>query len=128
MKWLNVVLDLNGIFYICLEERLLLRRQTYVVSKKPHSGTVPFFVGLKAVYVRPSCKRFLMELGNVVDITIWSSMRVSTVKSVCDLMFEDLPMKPINILGRESCDRIRVQDDWGKVSYMKVKGTKKDLF
>jgi hypothetical protein len=55
-------------------------------------------------------------------------MRVSTVKSVCDLLFEDLPIKPINILDQESCNWIRVQDDWGKVSYMKVKGTKKEVF
>jgi hypothetical protein len=128
MKWLNVVLDLNGILCVCLEERLMPRGQTYVVGKKPHSGTVPFLVGPKAVYIRPFCKRFLTELGNVADITIWSSMRVSTVKSVCDLLFEDLPVKPLNILGQESCDRIRVQDDRGKVSYMKVKGTMKDLF
>jgi hypothetical protein len=79
-----------------------------VVSKKPHSGTVPFLVGLKAVYIRPSCKRFLTELGNVADITIWSSMRISTVKSFCDLLFEDLPVKLVNILGQESCDRITV--------------------
>jgi hypothetical protein len=92
-----------------------------------HSGTVPFLVGPKAVYIRPSCKRFLTKLANVADITIWSSMRVSTVKFVCDLLFEDLPVKPINILGQESCDRIRVQDDQGKVLYMNVKGTKKEL-
>ena len=55
-------------------------------------------------------------------------MRESTVKSVCDLLFKGLAMKPRNILGQESCDRIRVQDDRGKVSYMKVKGTNKDLF
>jgi hypothetical protein len=128
MKWLNVVLDLNGILCVCLEERLLPKGQSYVVGKKPHSGTVPFLVGPKAVYIRPSCKRFLTELGNVADITIWSSMRVSTVQSVCDLFFEDLLVKPINILGQESYDRIRVQDDQEKVSYMKVKGTKKELF
>ena len=58
-----------------------------------------------------SYKRFLIEFGNVADITIWNSMRVSTIKSVCDLMFEGLPMKPINILGHESYDRIRVRDD-----------------
>ena len=55
-------------------------------------------------------------------------MRVATVKSVCDLLFQGLAVKPLNILGQESCDRIRVQDDRGKVSYMKVKGTEKDLF
>ena len=55
-------------------------------------------------------------------------MRVSTVKSICDLLFEDLLVKLVNILGQESCDRIKVQDDWKKVLYMKVKGTKKELF
>ena len=102
--------------------------QAYVVGKKPHFGTVSFFVGPKAVYICLSCQRFLTKLGNVADITIWSSMRVSTVKSVCDLFFEGLAVKPLNILGQESCDQIRVQDDRGKVSCMKVKGTKKDLF
>ena len=82
-----------------------------MVGKKPHSGTVPFLVGPKAVYIRLSCKRFLTELGNVADITIWSSMRVSTVKSVCDLLFRGLAVKPHNILGQESYDRIKVQDD-----------------
>jgi hypothetical protein len=128
MKWLNVVLDLNGILCVCLEARLMPRDQAYVVGNKPHSGTVPFLAGPKAVYIRPSCQRFLTELGNVADITIWSSMRVATVKSVCDLLFQGLAVKPLNILGQESCDRIRVQDDRGKVSYLKVKGTEKDLF
>jgi hypothetical protein len=128
MKWLNAVMDLNGIICVCLEERLLSRRQTYVVGKNPHSGTVPFLVGPKTVYICLSCKRFFTELGNVADITIWSSMRVSIVKSVCDLLFEDLPVKLVNILDPESCNWIRVQDDRGKVSYMKVKGTKKELF
>ena len=104
------------------------RDQAYVVGNKPHSGTVPFLAGPKAVYIRPSCQRFLTELGNVADITIWSSMRVSTVKSVCDLLFKGLVVKPLDILGQESCDWIRVHDDRGKVSYMKVKGTDKDLF
>ena len=55
-------------------------------------------------------------------------MRVSTIKFVCDLLFKDLVVKPLNILGQKSCNRIRVQGNRGKVSYMKVKGTKKDLF
>ena len=73
--------------------------QMYVVGKKPHFDIVPFLVGPKVVYICPSCKRFLIELGNVANITIWSSMRVSTVKSVCDLFFEGLAVKPLNILG-----------------------------
>ena len=128
MKWLNVVLDLNGILCVCLEERLMSQRQAYVVGKKPHSGTVPFLVGPKALYICLSCKMFLTIFSNVADITIWSSMRVTTVKSICDLLIEDLAVKLLNILGQESCNWIRVQDNRGKVSYMKVKRTKKDLF
>jgi hypothetical protein len=55
-------------------------------------------------------------------------MRVATFKFVCDLHFKDLPLKPTNILDQESCDGIRVLDSRGKVSYMKVKGTNKQLF
>jgi hypothetical protein len=99
-----------------------------VVGKKPHSGIVPYLVGPKAVYVCPSYKRFLIELGNVANITIWSSMRISTIRSICDLLFKDVPMKPLNILGQKSCNQIRIQDNWGKDSYMKMKGTKKELF
>jgi hypothetical protein len=66
--------------------------------------------------------------GSLQNLAMWQislsgAMRVSTVKSVCNLLFEGLPVKPLNILDQESCDRIRVQDDRGKVSYMKVKGT-----
>ena len=103
-------------------------RQTYVVGKKPHSNTIPFFVGPKAIYVSPSCKKFLIELSNVANITIWSALKISTIKSICDLLFEDLPVKPVNILDQKSYNHIRVQDNWKKVLYMKVKETKKNLF
>ena len=98
-KWLNVVLVLNGILCVCLEARLMPQGQAYVVGKKPYSSTVPFLTSPKAVYIGPSCQRFLIELGNVADITTWSSMRVSTVKSVCDLLFEGLAVKSHYILG-----------------------------
>ena len=99
-----------------------------MVGNMPHSDSVPFRAGPKAVYIRPSCRRFLTELGYVADITIWSSMRVSTVKSVCDLFFEGLEVSPLNILGQESCNWIRVLDERGKVLYIKAKGSEKDLF
>jgi hypothetical protein len=55
-------------------------------------------------------------------------MVLATAKSVCDLFFRGLPIKPVNILGQESCERIRVQDTHGKVSFLKVKGTEKPVF
>jgi hypothetical protein len=93
-----------------------------VVGSISHSGNIWYLVGQKTVYVRPSCQRFLRELGNVAGITIWSSMRVATVKFVCDLLFKDLLIKLVNILNQESCERIRVCNTHGKVSFLKVKG------
>jgi hypothetical protein len=55
-------------------------------------------------------------------------MKVPTVKSVCDLLFKDLLIKPVNVLGQESCDQIRVHDMQGKVSFLQVKGTHKPVF
>jgi hypothetical protein len=128
MKWLNVVLELNGILYACQEERLMSSGTSYVVGDLSHSTNVPHLVGKKAVYVHPSCRRFLRELGNVAGITIWSSMRVTTVKSICDFLFKDLLVKPVNILGQESCELIKVHDIRGKVSFLKVKETDKPMF
>jgi hypothetical protein len=102
MKWLNVVLDLNGILCVCLKERLMPRKQAHVIGLKPYSGTILYLVGPKAIYVRPLSQGFLRELSNVADITIWSSMRVAIAKFECHLLFKDLPGKPINILGQES--------------------------
>jgi hypothetical protein len=127
-KWLNVVLDLNGLLCVCREKWLMPRGQVYVDGSRPYSASVPYLVGSKVVYIRPSCERFLRELGNVADITIWSSMRVTTTRSVCGLLFKNVPLKLVNILDQESCDGIRVQDSYEKVSYMKMKGTDKQLF
>jgi hypothetical protein len=93
LKWLNVVLDLNGILCICQEERLMPRRTVYVIGDLLHSSNVPRCVGKKIVFVCPSCRRFLRELSNVADITIWSSMVIASIKSVSDFFFKDLPIK-----------------------------------
>jgi hypothetical protein len=128
LKWLNVVLDLNGILCVCKEERLMPSGTRYVVGNMPHSSNVPHLVAKKAVFVCPSCRRFLRELGNVANITIWSSMVLATAKSVCNLFFKGLPINPVNILRQESCEKIRVRDTYGKVSFLKVKFTEKPVF
>jgi hypothetical protein len=128
LKWLNVVLDLHGLLCVCREKWLIPRGQVYVDGSRPHSASVPYLIGSKAVYIRLSCERFFRELGNVANITIWSSMRVTTAKSICDLLFKNVLLKLVNILGQDSYDGIRVQNSHRKVSYMKVKGTDKQLF
>jgi hypothetical protein len=88
IKYLNLVVDLNRILCVCQEKKPILRRQVYMD-----------LTGSKTVFICPSCQRFLRELSNVADITIWISMRVTTTKSICDLFLKNFPQKPINILG-----------------------------
>jgi hypothetical protein len=45
-----------------------------------------------------------------------------------DLLFKDLLIKPINILGQESCERIIIRNIHRKVSFLKVKRTDKPMF
>ena len=115
MTWLNVVLNLNGILCICQETRHMPKDQAYMDGSRPHSSTISYLVGTKVVYVRSFYERLFRELGNVVDITIWNSMKVATIKSICEFLFKDLSIKPINILGQESCKVIKIRDTHGKM-------------
>ena len=55
LKWLNVVLDLNGILCVCKEKRLMPSGTWYVVGNMLHSSNVPHLVAKKVVFFRLSC-------------------------------------------------------------------------
>ena len=126
-RWLNVVLDLNGILCVCAEYKFLPRIAAWNPESAPHSSSVPARIGPKAVYVHPSCSTFLSALSGFADITVWSSMRELTVQKICEYLFRGLPM-PLQVLGQDSCDRINIMDWNNRVTTMKVKGTYKDIF
>ena len=111
--------------FLCLSNKGSCQRIRHMQMAQ---GPTPTLVGSKGVFVHPSYKRFLRELGNVANITIWSFIRVATVKSICDLLFKDLFNKPIYILGQKLCNVIRVYDILGKVSILKMKGMDKQMF
>jgi hypothetical protein len=54
LKWLNIVLDINGILCHCME-KAATRRMLFVndVKQGIYSPTVPTIVGPKAVFTRP---------------------------------------------------------------------------
>jgi hypothetical protein len=65
MKWLNVVLDLNEIFCICQDKRLMPKDQAYVDGSRPHSGIVPYFVGPRQfLFARPM-------KGSLWNLVMW---------------------------------------------------------
>ena len=77
-RWLNVVLDLNGILCVCEEYRFLSKIQLWNLESNLHSSSILVKIGPKAVYVRPLCSTFLRAVSDFADITIWSSMRKPT--------------------------------------------------
>jgi hypothetical protein len=63
-KWLNIILDINGILCHCMEKVGASRMPfLYNVKQGIHSSTVPTIVEPKAVFTRPSLLEFLTEIS-----------------------------------------------------------------
>src|SRR5579875_2195079 len=63
-RWLNVVLDLNGILCVCKGFKSNRNyMQSWNQEDSPHSPTKPAKIGPKFIFVRPNCKSFLRELS-----------------------------------------------------------------
>ena len=126
-KWLNVVLDLNGI--LCVYEDWKSNKSTkqYNDSCAPHSATVGAVVGMNAIYVRPNCLNFLEELGRIASISVWSSMKMSNVEGVVNYLFPKGKL-PCLVLAQDSCTKLRCRDSFGRLTTFMVLGTQKELF
>lgn len=69
-KWLNVILDLNGILCVSKERRFLPKGQVYNLVSNVHSSVLPVVVDLKAVFVRPQCLDFLRNLNFITNVSV----------------------------------------------------------
>ncbi|KAG0594754.1 hypothetical protein M758_UG106300, partial [Ceratodon purpureus] len=126
--WLNVVLDLNGI--LCSSTPNWPGKSFVSHDLSIHSTSKPAVVGPKLVCVRPNCADFLRRLSTFATITVWSSIKTSTTKMICDYLFGPIrPVYPLKILGQEDCQRVPMGVDFrGRPVYMKEPGTQKDIF
>ena len=61
-KWINIILDLNGIMCVAEEWKSKGSIKQFNHQSEPHSATIPTIVGPKVVYVRPGCLAFFVEL------------------------------------------------------------------
>ena len=86
-KWLNVMLDLNGILCVCEDWKSNRSTKQYNNSSAPHLATIGAIVGMKAVYVCPNCLSSLEELGKIASISVWSSMKIWNVEGVVNYLF-----------------------------------------
>lgn len=127
LKWINVVLDLNGILCVSEDWKSQGSRLQFNDQSQPHSATVGAVVGPKAVFVRPNCSKFLVELGRIANVSVWSSMKKTTVEDIANYLFRDAH-KPFLVLGQESCKTLKCKDRSGRQTTYKEPGTNKDLF
>ena len=102
-KWINVVLDLNGILCVCEDWKSKgLSHKKLRHFSQPHSATEPALVGPKVVWVRPNCSHFLVELGRFAIVSMWNSMKKSTTDQIAQYLFRDTP-SPFQVFGQDSC-------------------------
>ena len=80
-KWLNIILDINGILCHCMEKAGMSKMPfVYDVEYGIHSSTVPTIVGPKVVYTCLGLLKFLTEISMfAARIVIWNSIKKSTV-------------------------------------------------
>jgi hypothetical protein len=112
-RWLNVILDLNGVLCSCVQKNIVTRRgsqqKLFYGEGFVHSATIPTCVGPKAIYVHPGVAAFVRRVSGFADITVWSSMMQSTASQVVDYLFHR-NIKPVAVYGQESCDIIQVNN------------------
>ena len=110
-KWLNIVLDLNGVLCQCVE-RSSARRHRRAPREDQHvySSWIPTLVSPKGVYCGPCVREFLYFIsGFAARVVVWSSMKRSTVGLIAHFLFHDLP-SPFAILGQNECTNIEIGD------------------
>lgn len=123
-KWLNIVLDINGILCKCVERRLGLKDSvTNHINLSVHSPKFATIVGPKAVYVRPGFSDFISFVNEFANILVWSSMKNSTAMDVVKYLFTGLPM-PSVVLSQEDCERIQTS----RRTYLKYPDGDKPIF
>ena len=107
-KWLNIVLDVNGVLDQCIPKFELGRvRRVHEMRDNIFSHETPTIVGGKAVYAWQNLREFLTRhLSNiVVRIVVWMSMVRSNVDLVASYLFTRNP-KPYRILALDQCKMI----------------------
>ena len=106
-KWLNIVLDMNGLLGQCIPKFELGRvRRVHEMRDNIFSHETPTIIGGKAMYARQNLREFLRELSNIaVRIVVWTSMVRSNADLVVSYLFTGNP-KPYRILAQDQCKMI----------------------
>jgi hypothetical protein len=124
-KWLNIILDINGILCHCME-KAATRGIFFVndIKQGIHSPTVPTIIEPKAVFMHPGLHEVFTTISEFATcVLIWSSMKRSTMEKIVQYLFCGLAL-PFDILGQDSCQRIETS----RGKYLTVIGGAKEIF
>ena len=107
-KWLNVVLDLNGVLCETVAKSSLEGKvKFHSIRDNVYSWKQLTVVGNKAVYARPGVQEFLNVVTGVAKhVIVWSSMLHKNAQPVCVYLFQNTT-PPFDVLGQEKCRTVQ---------------------
>ena len=92
-----------------------------------HSSTMPAHIDSKLVWTRPGYNLFLKVLSKFATISIWSSVKVASTRTIAHYLFRNVT-PPRTVHSQEHCKRIVTFVVNRVPKYLKVEGTEKDVF
>ena len=99
-KWLNIVLDINGILCHYMDKKVT-NRMPFMnsVHQGIHSSMALTIIGPKAIFMQLGLLDFFITINKfAARIIIWSSMKRSTVEEIVHYFFCGL-LQPFEVLG-----------------------------
>ena len=111
LKWLNIVLDLNGVLSQCVERFVAARHgRTFCEDEHVYPSSIPTLVSPKGVYCCPHVREFLHSISKfATQVVIWSSMKRTIIEDIANFLFYDLSA-PFAILGQSHCSNNEIGD------------------
>jgi hypothetical protein len=112
-KWLNVVLELNGVLCsIAPMSEAPAQCLHFPDPKFPPvlSATVPTIVAERVVYCRPQLVGFIKMLNLVSHIHVWSTLPAKVVHGLCSFLFSKSDVVPQVVLASHQCDNLLLKN------------------
>ena len=118
-RWLNVIVDLNGILCSCVQKSTMTQwgphQKLFYAEDFLHSTTILTCVGPKVVYVCQGLANFIRRVTGFANITVWSSMMQSTTGEVMKYLFYN-NVKPVAMYKQESYEPVTLSKLMGEKS------------
>lgn len=124
-KWLNIVLDLNGILCHTSFKSNASTSRPYSLEDNVLCHRTPTIIGPKAVFARPNVGKFLRQVSLIADkVLVWTSMLKRNAEPIAGHLFRGC-REPYDILSQNQCSTIELSPGKSfqlgqKVLYMKV--------